>query len=146
MAKTQLDTLTEAVTALVRDQNDRPPRDVTVNELKAKTPWNPTGERRTKKYAKFYQNGALLDHDKMTQEELDLFSQIRPGRYHGRAWEVIRRRDKSLDLRYRNAQLSDRMELKGIAPNLVTMLQQILTEQEAQAERRKRGEYDDEND
>lgn len=147
MAKTQpevLDTLVEGVAALVKRQNETV-RDVPITELKPKTPWNPSGERRAKKYKKFYQNGALLNQDMMTEEELDLFAQLRPGHYNGRMWEVVRRRDKSIDLRYRNATIRHRMELKGDAPSLVIMLQKILTEQEAQADRRKRGEYDDED-
>ncbi len=140
-----LDTLKAGVAALVKAQSQQI-RDVPLSELKPITPWNPTGERRTKKYKKFHMNGSLLNTEMMSTEELDLFSQLRPGRYNHRKWEVIRRRDKSLDLRYRNKTFPQRMELKGDAPKLVEMLKKIITEQEAQAERRKRGDFDEDED
>ena len=111
-----------------------------------KTPWNPEGKARLKKRRKFMMNGALCNPDMMTDEELELMSQIRPGRYNNRRWEVIRRRDKSIDIRYSNATIKHRMELQANAPTLVTMLKQILTEQEAREARRKSGEFDDELD
>jgi len=145
LSEDTMDTLVTGVAALVKAQNEKI-RDVPITEIRPITPWNPTGERRTKKYKKFYMNGALLNPDLMSVEELDLFAQLRPGRYNSRRWEVVRRRDKSLDIRYRNKTFPQRMEMKGDAPALTDMLKKIITEQEAQAERRKRGEYDEDDD
>lgn len=121
---------------------------IPVHLAKARTPWNPSGERRTVKLkpTAVYQNGARLNPVMLSDEEITLLNQVKPGRYNKNKWEVVRRRDKSIDIRFANKSIEQRMEMKGEAVTLTGMLQKILIEQEAQAQRRKRGEIEEDDD
>lgn len=123
-------------------------RKIRVHEAKFPTPWNPSGERRTLKLkpASFSQNGARINPALLSDEEITLINQLKPGVYNKKKWRVVRRRDKSLDLQYPNESLEARFELKGEAGNLAGMLKMIITEQEAQERRRKAGEPEDDED
>ena len=57
----------------------------------------------------------------------------------------MKRRDGSLDFRYPNRTIEQRMELKGEAKDLTAMLQKVLIEQESIKARKKAGTYEEED-
>ena len=122
-------------------------KQVPFHEAKFVTPWNPSGEPRTVvlKFPFFYQNGGRVNPDLMTDDEISLVNQLKPGRYFGGKWEVRKRRDKSLDLIYPNGTIAARMDLAREAGSITGMLQRILTEQEARADRRRKGQFDEDD-
>lgn len=110
------------------------------------TPWNPTGKKiRPNLKVKGFQNGAQLDPEKLHDEEIELFNQLKPGRYFGGKFEVVRKRDRSIDFRYANKTVDQRSELKSSAVNFAAMLKLVVMEQESRAQRRKSGEDVDED-
>jgi hypothetical protein len=121
-----------------------------LHQVKVVTPWDPTGVRKQPakrlKAPAVFQNGARLNPIMLSNEEMDLINQLKPGRYAKRRIEVVRRRDKSIDIRYPNRTIEQRLELKGVARNLTELLKVILIEQEAAEKRRKAGEIDDEDE
>jgi hypothetical protein len=149
MAAADNSELKTLVEVLVEDARDRKAsKQVPLGKAKVKTPWNPSGElRKVKlKHKKFYQNGAEVNTDLMTDDEIALVNQLKPGRYNKRKWEVVKRKDKSLDVRYPNKTLQQRWQLKAEASNFSAIIQKILLEQEEQAARKKRGEADPDDD
>lgn len=123
-------------------------RKIRVHEAKFPTPWNPSGERRTLKLkpASVSQNGGRINPVMLSDEEITLINQLKPGLYNKKKWRVVRRRDKSIDIQYPNASLEARFELKGEAGNFAGMLKRIVLEQEAQEQRRKLGEPEDDDE
>jgi hypothetical protein len=144
--KSSLETLVEVLVEDARDK--KASKQVPVGKAKYRTPWNPTGEiRKVKlKAKKFYQNGAEVNPDMMSDEEVTLVNQLKPGRYNKRKWEVVKRRDKSLDLRYPNRTLQQRWAMQQEGGGFSGILKKILIEQEEQAARKKRGDPDPEDD
>lgn len=120
---------------------------IPVHLAKFPTPWNPSGERRTVRLTapNLFQNGARLNPVMLNEEEITLANQLKPGLYNHKKWQVVKRRDGSMDVRYPNAALEDRFEIKGQAGNFAGILKMIITEQESQAQRRRAGEeiYDE---
>jgi hypothetical protein len=136
--------LVRGVKDLAESQNAA--RQKTALEIEEDSPFNNAENRRTAKLKKdFYQNGIRINPNFLTQQETVLLNQLKTGQYNHKKWQVKRRRDGSIDLRYPNKTFEQRMENKGIAVNLEAMLKLIITEQEAQAKRRKAGETDDED-
>jgi len=88
----------------------------------------------------FYQNGVMVRVDQLTDEQVELVNQLKPGRFNNRKWEIVRRRDRSIDFRYPNKTIEQRMQNASQAKDLTGMLQMILTEAETQKARRKAGE------
>lgn len=124
-------------------------RKLGIHETKFPTPWNPTGERRTLKMkpAAFFQNGARVNVAMLSDEEITLINQLKPGLYNKKKWQVVRKRDKSLHLHYPNATLEHRFDLNIQAGGqFAGMLKLIVTEQEAQEQRRKQGMDDDDEE
>jgi len=123
-------------------------KQVKFHEAKFQTPWNPTGEAR-KAFLKFphlYQNGARCEPELMTDEEIQLANQLKPGKFLGGKWEVQRKRDKSLNILYPNGTIAQRFDMAREAGSLANMLKKILVEQEARVERKKRGVFDEEDE
>lgn len=134
--------LVRSVKGVVEAQNAT--RQKTVAEITEDSPFNnPSNPRTAKLKGKFYQNGIMINPAFLTQQETELLNQLKTGQYNHKKWSVTRRRDGSLELRYPNKTIEQRMEHKNIARNLKEMLELILTEQEAQAKRRKAGEIED---
>jgi hypothetical protein len=88
----------------------------------------------------FYQNGVMVKLEQLTDEQVELINQLKPGRYNHRKWEIVKRRDRSIDFRYPNKTVEQRMQIAAQAGSLTGMLQIILTEAETQKARRKAGE------
>lgn len=79
---------------------------------KVLTPWTPKdGSPKLKSKRKIYQHGLLVDPDKLDNEEIDLYNQIRPGTFLDGYVKVIRRRDKGIDIDYPVKTASQRLRL-----------------------------------
>lgn len=136
--------LVKSVKSLAEAQEST--RQKTVLEITENSPFNNPGNPRTAKLkGKFFQNGTQINPAFLTQQETVLLNQLKTGSYNHKKWQVTRRRDKSIDLRYPNKTIEQRMENKGLARNLEEMLKLIITEQEAQAKRRSAGEIEDDD-
>lgn len=122
-------------------------RKIGIAEASKVTPWNPDGgPKKRLKVTAFYMNGARVNPVMLTNEEIDLINQLKPGAFNKKKWVVRKRRDKSIELQYPNKSVEHRIELRGEAGNLAGMLKKILTEHEAQLEKRRRGEFEDDED
>lgn len=123
---------------LVGRQEAQGPQQVPLSKYKAKTPWHPTGERRRPKLSRAtFLNNFRLQERLMSNEEIELCNQLRPGLYVGRKWRVVSAdRDgegSSIMIYLPNKTESDRLERKSIAPNLEACLRLIVQEQGAAA-------------
>lgn len=124
-------------------------RKLGIHETTFPTPWNPSGERRSLKLkpTALFQNGARVNPAMLSDEEIELINQLKPGLYNKKKWQVVRKRDKSLHLHYPNATLEHRFDLNIQAQGqFAGMLRLIITEQEAQEQRRKNGLDDEDED
>jgi len=123
--------LAQAIKAAVEET--APIKQVHISRYVAKTAFNPTGaKKRPKLNCTFLQNGYEPPTDKMFDEEIELVNQLRPGRYLDRKVEVIERiegNERSIELRYSNGTVEQRMEMKNIARSLREMLRLIVSEQ-----------------
>lgn len=126
-----IQSLAKAITEAVAEAS--PVKQVHISRYKAETPWNPTGnKRRLQMNAKFYQNGSQIRDWHVTDEDIALLNQLKPGRYVDRKVEVIERNensDRSIEIRYSNETIGQRMELKNHFRNFTELLQSIVTEQ-----------------
>lgn len=124
-------------------------RQLTVAEIDWVTPWNPTGKKnRLKLRVPMYQNGARIDEDRVTEDEIALLNQIKPGRYNNGKWAVVRRQDKSLDFRYPNKSVEQRFELMALSKGqgISGLLKVVIDEHAARLERKKAGILEEEDD
>jgi hypothetical protein len=144
--KSDFHALVEVLAEDVRDR--KASKQVPIGKAKIRTPWNPSGNpRKVKlKFKQLYQNGSRVNPDMMSEEEISLVNQLKPGRYNKRKWEVVKRRDKSIDIRVPNKTLQQRMTLKGEAKDFAAIVQKILLEQEEQATRKAKGLPDEDDD
>lgn len=82
----------------------------------------------------YYQNGRLITYDNVDDEQVKLLNAIsHSGRYIDRKVEVIVRDDGAdtqyVDIRYKNASIDDRMEVKSLFRNFTELVQKIHDEQ-----------------
>jgi len=103
----------------------------------AHSPFHPDGRAAIPKAARqYYQNGVMIPLELTHDDELRLYNRItHSGRYIDRMVEVIVNTDsaeETVDIRWHNAELDQRFEMKGKARNFLDMLQQIVTAQEAE--------------
>lgn len=76
------------------------------------TPWTPKdGSPKIKLRRKFYQHGLLIDPDMMSNEDISLMNQVKPGVYMNGHMKVIRRRDKGINLTYPVSTAAQRLKL-----------------------------------
>jgi hypothetical protein len=128
--------LAKAITDAVTEAS--PVKQVHISKYKAITPWNPTGAlRRPAMNAKFLDNGSEIPDWKVTDEDIALLNQLKPGRYLDRKLEVIERNDnggaRTVEIRYSNKNVGQRMEMKNYGRNFTELLQNIVTEQKPKA-------------
>lgn len=106
------------------------PTKKTFASRKANTPWTPKdGEPQLKLKRKIYHHGLLLE-DKISNAEINLMNQIKPGVYCDGFVKVNRRRDKGIDIDYPIKTASHRLKLInqfGIR-SFEELLQTIVTE------------------
>ena len=89
----------------------KPKDKVTARTRIARTPWSPKdGSPRLKLRRKMYHHGTPLEN-RISNEEIELLNQIRPGTYCGGWIEVIRRKDKGLNIDYKVRTASQRLKL-----------------------------------
>lgn len=133
-----IDKLANAITNAVAEAG--PVKQIHISRYTAKTPWNPTGSKqRPKMRCRFFQNGFEIREAFVTDEDIDRLNKIRPGRYLNRKVEVIQRNEhgnESMELRYSNATIEQRMELKNEARSLSEMLKRIVSEAGDKAEKK----------
>lgn len=77
----------------------------TAFEKKSRTPWNPTGGPRPRLKRKIYHHGMLIGDpseptNRLTNEEIELFNQLKPGSYCKGYVTVRRLRNKGIDIDY----------------------------------------------
>ena len=103
--------LTEALTNAIN--STRPPDKITIANRKSRTPWTPPeGTPRAKLKRKFFHHGiSLKDGENLSNAEIDLLNQIRPGVYMDGLVNVRQRKDRGLDVDYKVSTASDRLKL-----------------------------------
>jgi hypothetical protein len=94
---------------------------------------------RAKLKRQFYQNGGRVNPNVLRNEEIEIINNLTPGKYNNGKWEVRIVRD-SVDLRYKNKKVGDRIGLSSDAARhgggLAGMLRLIALEQESATEDR----------
>ena len=111
---------------------------------KRNTPWTPkNGEPQLKLKRKTYHHSIPVI-GKLTNQEITLFNQIRPGVYMDGKVKVIRRKDRGIDLDYSVRTAAQRLQLinKYGTRNLADLLEKIVEEQERP---KKDSDYDDQD-
>jgi hypothetical protein len=105
--------LSELASALVQAiQATQPPRKETAANRKPKTPWTPKdGSPKLKLKRKMHQHGMPIDADILTNEQIALINQLKPGTYMNGNVRVVRRRDKGLDIDYPIKTAAQRLKL-----------------------------------
>jgi hypothetical protein len=81
--------------------------------------------------------------ERLTEDEIRAFNKLKPGRYgppgSERKWVVVKRGDDSVDLRYPNKTIEERMELQKHAVGGIIGILNIVNEQYAdRLDKRKR--------
>ncbi len=84
--------------------------------VKIRTPWNPEGKsasERPKLRRPTMQNGAPVREFQSSDEEIELWNKLRPGRFgpNRKYVVVVRPSDRAVDLRYVNKTIEDRMAI-----------------------------------
>lgn len=133
-ASTTVDVMELAQAIKLAVEETAPIKQVHISQYRGKTPWNPTGKRpheRPKLRGEFLQNGRKMYAERMSDREIELLNQIRPGRYVNRKIEVIERvmnDESTIEIRYNNGSPDQRSELKNEVRNLTEMLERIVAE------------------
>lgn len=115
----------------------KPVEKKTAATFKSKSAFHPKdGSTRAKLKRKSYHHGVLINrdngHEIISNEEIELFNKIRPGKYCGGYVTVTRRRDKGIDIDYPIRTASQRLRLVnefGIR-SFKELLERIVHEQE----------------
>ena len=98
------------------------------------------GESRSKLKRKTYHHGVLLNRDNgrelLTNDEIDLLNQIRPGSYCDGDVKVTRRRDKGIDVDYKIRTAAQRLNLinKHGVRSFKELLERVIVEAENPAQ------------
>jgi len=117
-----------------------PVKQLPITKYKHKTPWNPTGKKESQRpqFARLYmQNGAQIALWHVTDADVELLNQLRPGRYFDRKVEVVERVGENvgdqacIEIRYNNASADQRFDLKNYFRNFSEMLRLIVEQQKA---------------
>ncbi len=108
------------------------------------TPWTPKdGSPKAKFKRKAYQHSLPLDEKFMSNEEITLFNQLRPGTYCDGLIRVTKRRDKGMDLTYPVKTNSQRLKL--VAEYGLTNLTQIMNKCILEASQPRKSEFAEDN-
>lgn len=149
-APTTLDIQREMVATMKAIQANQPRRRLGSHEVVLNTPFWDGKSPRSELKRPFYQNGSLINDHVLTNEEIELINQLKPGLYNKKRWEVRKEHDGGIGLYYSNKTLQQRFDIAGAAKGrgLAGILQDILLEREAQDQRLKtRGtRYEDEEE
>jgi len=94
------------------------------------TPWNPTGKRtRERLKRRVFMNGHSLSDNRLTEDEVKGFNQLKHGKYQNQKWIVMESNENgtsTLHLFIPNKTIADRMAMPR---SLNEILQTILDEQ-----------------
>lgn len=109
----------------------RPAAKKTVFNRKKGDPWQPKdGSAKLKLRRIMYQHGLQLDEKQLSNAEIDLLNQVKPGLFCDGNVRVIKRRDKSIDIEYAIKTASQRLKLVnnyGVT-NLSSLLRRLIDE------------------
>ena len=106
----QTEALIAALVAAI--QQTKPVEKKTAANRKAVTPWTPKdGSPKLKLKRKCYQHGMPIDGDMITNKEVELLNQLKPGRFLDNWVKVTRRRDRGIDITYPIRTSSQRLKL-----------------------------------
>lgn len=102
----------ELADALVLAIQSASPQKKNAFNRKVGTPWTPRdGTPKLKLKRKMYQHGLPQDEDILSNEEIRLFNELRPGIYLSNTVKVNRRKDRGLDISYPIKTASQRLKL-----------------------------------
>lgn len=111
-------------------ERTKPPTKKTVLDYKPRTPWTPKdGSPKLKMKRRFFHHGLLLEHN-VSNEEISLLNQVKPGVYCDGFVRVVLRRDRGIDIDYPVKTASQRLRLVnqfGIR-SFTELLQRIIDE------------------
>jgi hypothetical protein len=118
-------------------QTTGPIKQINITQYKPKSRVNPKGLRdheRVQFTRTYWQNGARIELWQVSDADVQRLNQLKPGRYIDRKVEVIERvsemgEAQSVEIRYSNATLEQRFDLKNRFRNFTELLMIILDEQ-----------------
>lgn len=121
----------------------RPKEKKNVFNRKKNTPWTPKdGETKLTLKAKLHQHNIEIPVDRLSNKQIELANKLRPGRYGNGHFNVIRRRDRGINIEYPIRSVSQRLQLisKFGIRNFTELLEYLVAEG---AKRPKAVEYDE---
>lgn len=127
--------LSEVLGRLVDLQESGPVKQVPIHKAKHVTPWNPEGKfKRPQLERKTYMNGHPMSENMMTEEEIKLANQLKPGKYQDRQWVVVHtdgEGDSEMFIYIPNKKLDQRMAMQSKAKSFVDICRLIIDEQKS---------------
>lgn len=133
---------TAMIAALQALAANQPRRRKGMHEIVHDTPWWDGKAPRSTLTRQFFQNGNPVNDTVLSNEEIDLINQLKPGLYAKKKFRVTDMPGGAIGLWYDNKTLHQRFTIARIAGDsqgLTGILQTILLEEEAQKARRKKG-------
>lgn len=131
------DALVSILARLAENAESGPVKQIPRSKAKIRTPWHPSGSKNRPKLARqTYVNGGHQREILLSNKEIELFNQIKPGMYINRKVLVIESADKdgaAIAVYFPNKTQEDRLLSMQYAPNLETLLGKIVEEQSAVA-------------
>lgn len=126
--------LAAAFAKALRQANDDagPIRQMPLAKVRITPPWHPSGDPNRPELARAtYLNGHRMREAMLSNAEIELFNQLKPGKYHGRRWTVISKDDSegaAIYVYLPNKEQSDRLALKEAGKNLEALLRLMVEE------------------
>lgn len=151
LAELKLDAQTKALIELAKSvglmvQNQERVRQKGILEIDPVTPWNPEGKRNRVPLTRMtYQHGQLVNPFHMTEEEIILANQLKPGRYYDRKIEVHRTEDGGINLSYHLGKVHERMELARQFPDFASLCRFLIKERQEKEEKKRRATIEDDD-
>lgn len=122
-------------------------RQLGVHEVDPVSPWNPEGKRVRKTFRRnTFMHGIALNPNTHTEEDIELFNKLKPGRYLGRRVEVQRDAQGGINLTWAGKALDQRMQMYSEFPTTNAMLKAIVAERALKEEQRRLGRFEDDDD
>lgn len=124
--------LADAIVSAVRET--QPPRKITFAERKARSPFNPSGNKKRVLSRVMYQNGTRLMVNRLHDEEISLLNQLKPGKFVNGLVTVVEKdkgAEQEIHIFYKSALPDDRMALKGEVKDFKEMLRRCVSEAKA---------------
>lgn len=105
-----------------------------ISRYRGATPFNPSGAQeheRPQLRGTFLQNGSKMSMPFLSDNEINLLNQLKPGRFIGRKVEVVERVENgevTVEIRYSNGTNEQRLEMKNEVRNLAELLERCIAE------------------